>query len=146
MIDAETRSRIMSSIKSSNTGIERMVRKGLFSLGYRYRIHGKGLPGRPDIVLPKYNAIIFVHGCYWHGHDCGIFRMPRTNSAFWERKIARNQERDILNTITLQLAGWRVAVVWECAVVGVKGDANAVVKQLSSWLLRGDDWLEIRGN
>jgi DNA mismatch endonuclease (patch repair protein) len=145
-IDAETRSRMMASIKSGNTGIECAVRKGLFSIGYRYRIHGKGLPGSPDIVLPKYSATIFVHGCYWHGHDCGIFRMPKTNSMFWARKIARNQERDMLNIMTLQLVGWRVAVVWECALVGARGDTKAVVEQLSNWLQLGDDWLEIRGN
>lgn len=110
----EQRSRNMSHIRSSNTKPEEMVRKRLFSKGFRYRKNVKGLPGTPDIVLKKYNTAIFVHGCFWHMHDCGKFRWPSSNQDYWTPKILGNVERDKRNQKQLEKMGWNVLVVWEC--------------------------------
>lgn len=110
----ETRSYNMSRIRSKDTKPEEVIRKHLFSKGFRYRKNVKKLPGQPDIVLPKYKAIVFVHGCFWHMHDCGSFRWPSTNQEYWEKKIRRNVERDIYNEKTLKASGWNVITVWEC--------------------------------
>lgn len=110
----EQRSRNMSHIRSSSTKPEEMVRKRLFSKGFRYRKNVKGLPGTPDIVLKKYNTAIFVHGCFWHMHDCGKFRWPSSNQDYWTPKILGNVERDKRNQKQLEKMGWNVLVVWEC--------------------------------
>jgi DNA mismatch endonuclease (patch repair protein) len=94
IISPERRSALMSRIRGKDTGIEVTVRKGLHHLGLRYRLGGGGLPGRPDIVLPMYRAVVFVHGCFWHGHVCPLFRLPKTRMAFWQAKIDANRERD----------------------------------------------------
>lgn len=108
---------MMSGIRGKNTKPEIIVRRLLHSLGYRFRLHGKDLAGRPDIVLPKWRTVIFVNGCYWHGHgDCHLFRVPKTRKEFWVNKIVSNQLRDQRNHAALQDAGWKVLVVWECAV------------------------------
>ena len=104
----------MSQIRSTNTKPEEKVRKYLFSEGFRYRKNVKTLPGKPDIVLPKYRTVIFVHGCFWHRHNCGRFRWPASNADYWKPKIIRNAERDIVNREELQKQGWKVLVVWEC--------------------------------
>ncbi|MBN2372183.1 DNA mismatch endonuclease Vsr [bacterium] len=117
VFDKATRSKIMASIKSTDTQPEIKVRKFLFSKGFRYRLHGKDLPGSPDIVLPKYKTVIFVNGCFWHGHPCKIGsgkRMPKSNSKFWERKIKRNINRDLRTKKQLMSLGWKVITVWEC--------------------------------
>lgn len=107
----------MSQIRSVNTGPEIIVRKQLHAAGYRYRLHVKSLPGRPDIVLPRYRTVIFVHGCFWHRHeDCRNAATPRTRPAFWQEKFAKNIERDRLVSSLLIAAGWKVEVVWECEV------------------------------
>ena len=111
---AESRSRNMSHIRSTNTKPEEMVRKYLFSKGFRYRKNDRRLPGCPDIVLPKYNTIIFVNGCFWHKHDCPRFVWPSTNVEYWVPKITANVERDHKNYKTLRSMGWNVIVVWEC--------------------------------
>ena len=114
---AEKRSAIMRAVKSSDTKPEIALRKALFALGYRYRLNVKALPGKPDIVLPKYKTVIFVHGCFWHGHDCKRgSRIPKTNRAYWTEKIARNKIRDAKNIDALSKLGWRVLVIWECEV------------------------------
>ncbi|MDE6370297.1 MAG: very short patch repair endonuclease [Duncaniella sp.] len=111
------RSRNMAAIKGKNTKPEITVRKFLFSKGLRYRIHVSNLPGRPDIVLPKYKTVVFVDGCFWHGHDgCKYFRLPKTNIQFWKDKIDRNISRDARDTETLHKLGWRVFRVWECNI------------------------------
>ena len=110
----KVRSYNMSRIRSGNTKPEILVRKYLFSRGFRYRIHKKGLPGKPDIVLPKYNSVIFVNGCFWHHHNCGRFVWPITNEGYWQKKITRNVERDQSNTQALEDQGWKVFVIWEC--------------------------------
>lgn len=105
----------MRAVKSTNTKPEVKLRKALFALGYRYRLNVKTLPGKPDIVFPKYNTVIFVHGCFWHGHDCKRGRrIPKTNRAYWTDKIARNKARDIKHVKALADLGWRVITVWEC--------------------------------
>lgn len=113
--DKETRSYNMSCIKGKNTKPEEIVRKYLFSQGFRYRKNDKKLPGTPDIVLPKYKTVIFVNGCFWHGHEgCRYFVVPKTNTEFWVNKIEANRQRDIRKINDLQALGWKVIVVWEC--------------------------------
>lgn len=110
----EVRSYNMSRIRSTNSKPEESVRKYLFANGFRYRKNDKRYPGKPDIVLPKYKTVIFVHGCFWHMHDCGRFVWPTSNEEYWKTKIARNIERDESNVAALKQAGWNVLVVWEC--------------------------------
>ena len=112
---SEQRSRNMSAIKSKNTKPEIKVRKVLHSMGYRFRLHSKDLPGSPDIVLPKYKTVIFVHGCFWHRHEnCKYATTPKTRSAFWESKFNENIKRDRTNQNNLIKLGWKVLVIWEC--------------------------------
>ncbi|QDT93852.1 very short patch repair endonuclease [Gimesia algae] len=108
------RSKLMSRVRSKDTKPEKIVRKLLHSTGYRFRLHRKDLPGKPDIVLPKYHAAIFVHGCFWHGHDCPKGRRPITNREFWDDKLEKNKKRDARNTKLLKSEGWKVIVIWEC--------------------------------
>lgn len=116
VLTPEQRRRNMSRIQGRNTSLEMLLRRGLHARGLRYRLHRKNLPGCPDIVFPKYRVCMFVHGCFWHGHDCKLFRMPTTNVEFWEKKIARNRERDRQAVESLLEMGWQVLVLWECAV------------------------------
>lgn len=111
----EQRSYNMSRIRNKNTKPEELIRKYLFSQGFRYRKNDVRLPGKPDIVLPKYKAVVFVNGCFWHGHiGCRYFVWPKNNAEFWKKKINDNIERDEKNYILLKELGWRVLVVWEC--------------------------------
>lgn len=113
--DKKTRSYNMSQIKGKNTKPEELVRKYLFSQGFRYRKNDKRLPGSPDIVLPKYKTVIFVNGCFWHGHEgCKYFVWPKSNQVFWKNKIETNIARDKKQTKALEELGWKVVVVWEC--------------------------------
>lgn len=109
------RSYNMSRIRSKDTKPELMVRKFLFAQGLRYRLYDKNLPGKPDIVLPKYKTLIFIHGCFWHGHDgCRYFVIPKTRTEFWINKIDRNKTRDLANTYRLRLLGWSLIIIYEC--------------------------------
>ena len=108
----------MSRVRSRDTAPELMVRRGLHARGLRFRLHRDDLPGRPDLVFPKFGAVIFVHGCFWHGHDCPLFRWPQTRRKFWHEKISKNQERDQLALSCLADQEWRVLTVWECALRG----------------------------
>jgi DNA mismatch endonuclease vsr len=110
----EARSRNMARIRSVNSRPEEIVRRYLFAHGLRYRKNVRAIPGCPDIVLRKYRVIIFVHGCFWHHHDCGRFVWPTTNESYWRKKIARNVTRDEENMRLLSYVGWRVFVIWEC--------------------------------
>ncbi|WP_312252579.1 very short patch repair endonuclease [Stenotrophomonas sp.] len=114
----EQRSAQMSRIRGSNTKLEVLVRKGLHARGLRYRLGGAKLPGRPDIVLPKYRTVVFVHGCFWHGHDCPLYRLPKTRPEFWADKIGKNRARDQRVTSELEAMGWGVLTVWECSLRG----------------------------
>ena len=113
----EQRHRCMSAIKGKDTKPEIMVRKYLFSRGLRYRVNDKKLPGSPDIVMKKYGVVIFIDGCFWHGHKgCRYYHLPSTNTDFWKAKISRNIARDYVNNVDLELAGWKVIRIWECEV------------------------------
>ncbi len=133
--DKKTRSYNMSRIKGKDTKPEVMVRKYLFSQGFRYRKNDRRLPGTPDIVLPKYKTCIFVNGCFWHGHEnCRYFVVPKTNTDFWMNKINRNIERDKENFDALKQTGWKVIVVWECQLKKDKRETTlaklvSVIKQ-----------------
>ena len=117
IVSPETRSRMMAGIRGKDTKPEIIVRRLLHKLGYRFRLHRKDLPGRPDIVLPKWKTVVFVNGCYWHGHEnCELYRTPKTRSEFWEAKIAGNRKRDETNYQRLREEGWKVILIWECAV------------------------------
>ena len=111
----------MAAIHSASTTPERRLRHALWSQGFRYRVNDKRLPGKPDIVLPKYRTVIFIHGCFWHGHkDCKYYTVPKTNSAFWMAKVARNQERDQEVWRKLEAIGWSVIIAWECELKKAK--------------------------
>lgn len=144
VVDRETRSRMMSNIKGRNTKPELMVRSLLHARGFRFRIHRKDLPGKPDIVLPKYKAIIFIHGCFWHGHqNCRLFRLPASRTEFWEAKISRNQENDIKAMHLLLDSGWRICTIWECAIRRSRKDPALLMEMLTAWLAGTEPLLEI---
>ena len=127
---------MMSGIKGKNTKPEVSIRRALHARGFRYRIHVNNLPGKPDLVLPKYKAVVFVHGCFWHGHTCRYFKIPKTRADFWLEKIGKNQTRDNLQIASLIEQGWRVAVVWECAVKNNKNRrSNLLINLIVGWLL-----------
>lgn len=145
-VDSETRSRIMSRIRDRNTRPELIVRRGLHALGFRFRLHRRDLPGKPDIVFPKYRAVILVNGCFWHGHDCHLFRWPRTRQDWWRAKIGRNQIRDEENRQALAQAGWRILEIWECALKGkMRMPGEAVIQQAAHWLESDSARAEIQG-
>ena len=126
---SEQRSRNMSAIKSKNTKPEIKVRKVLHSMGYRFRLHRKDLPGSPDIVLPKYKTVIFVHGCFWHRHEnCKYASTPKTRQEFWEAKFRENINRDKLNQENLSSKGWKIIVVWECEINDKDFDLSRLFK------------------
>lgn len=118
VVDTATRSRMMSGIRGRDTKPERIIRSALHRLGFRFRLHSSTVPGRPDLVLPKYRATIFVNGCFWHGHDCALFKWPATRRTFWRQKINANRRRDQVVQAKLRNAGWRQLTIWECAIRG----------------------------
>lgn len=133
--DQAARSRNMSAIKGKNTRPEMLIRKALHARGMRFRLHVKRLPGCPDIVLPRYKAVIFVNGCFWHGHRCHLSRTPKTRQEFWLGKISGNMNRDRLAHDQLLDAGWRLGVVWECAIKGrTKHTLDSITDELENWL------------
>ncbi|WP_429436579.1 very short patch repair endonuclease [Paraburkholderia sp. GAS33] len=125
MIDTltkEARSKLMSRVRQKNTDPEVRLRKRLHAEGLRYVLHPAALPGRPDIAFPKYQAVVFVHGCFWHGHECRAGRLSSTNREFWSGKIAANRARDARKVAELEGLGWKVATVWECETKGSRLD------------------------
>lgn len=145
IVDRTTRSRMMSGIRGKDTKPELLIRRGLHALGYRYRLHDPKLPGRPDLVFARHKAVIFVHGCFWHGHDCPLFRLPSTRTDFWKGKIQGNRNRDDRAVASLMSQGWRVAVVWECALRGSGVHPEHVIRQLAEWLGSKHPRIEVRG-
>ena len=145
-LDGRSRSRLMASVRSKNTAPEVAVRKALHARGFRYRTHVAKLPGKPDIVLPRFRAAILVHGCFWHGHDCPLFQRPATRRDFWDAKIRRNQERDAEVRNALRVAGWRCLTVWECALRG-RGKRRFVhlIDDVAAWVRSGQAAGEFRG-
>lgn len=125
----------MSAIRARDTKPEMLIRSGLHRMGYRFRLHEKRLPGKPDLVFPSRNAAIEVRGCFWHGHDCHLFRWPATRGEFWREKIAANIARDVRNRVALLEADWRLAEVWECRLRGrEKLPVQAVLDRLAGFL------------
>jgi DNA mismatch endonuclease (patch repair protein) len=119
IVDPATRSRMMAGIKGKDTKPEMAIRRMLHAAGFRFRLHDMRFPGRPDLVLPKYRAVVFVHGCFWHGHqNCLMFRLPKSRADFWEKKISQNKSRDERYVTQLLGIGWRVLIIWECATKG----------------------------
>ena len=136
----------MSGIRGKDTSPELLIRKALFRKGFRYRLHYPGLPGKPDLVFPKYRAIVLINGCFWHGHGCHLFKWPKTRHEFWKDKISGNVERDHRNLGELHELGWRVLVVWECAVKGKQRlSSEEVVTRVAKWLRSGANDMEITG-
>ena len=128
---SEQRSRNMSAIKSKNTKPEIKVRKVLHSMGYRFRLHSKDLPGSPDIVLPKYKTVIFVHGCFWHRHEnCKYASTPKTRQEFWNKKFNENINRDKINQENLSSKGWKIIIVWECEIKNKKINLEQIFKNV----------------
>jgi len=146
VVSPEKRSQMMAGIKGKNTKPEIAIRKALFAQGWRYRIHDKRLPGTPDLVFPGRKAVIFVEGCYWHGHDCHLFRLPSSRTEFWAKKIEGNRQRDIRVREELQTLGWRHLTVWECALKGrTRLPFPAVVDTIVEWLESPEPVGEIEG-
>jgi DNA mismatch endonuclease, patch repair protein len=138
---------MMAGIRGKNTKPELIIRRGLHSRGFRYLLHDKRLPGKPDLVFPKYRAVIFVHGCFWHGHDCHLFRWPKTRKGFWRKKIERNRERDESALDALANADWRICIIWECALKGRTKLVNAeTLRRCSLWLPTRRKYLELKGS
>ena len=136
----------MSSIRAKDTRPEMIVRRGLHARGFRYRLHDRRFPGRPDLVFPQRRAVILVHGCFWHGHNCHLFKWPKSRAEFWRRKINGNRERDSSNMTRLRAAGWRVLVIWECALRGrLRRPVDAVLDEAGRWLRSGDRDCELIG-
>jgi len=136
----------MSGIKGKDTKPELVIRKGLHARGFRFRLHDKKLPGKPDLVFPKYKAVIFVHGCFWHGHDCHLFKWPSSRPEFWRNKITRNRQKDSSVAEELHNLGWRILVIWECAIKGkTRMKLDKILSQVSGWLLGGTCDYQIRG-
>ena len=142
VVDAPTRSRMMSTIRGSNTGPELRLRRALHTAGLRFRLHRKDLPGRPDIVLPRHRLVIFVHGCFWHRHEgCRNATNPATRPEFWKDKFRSNVNRDVRNETLLVEAGWRVGIVWECSIK--KHAPEYLVAEIRGWLAGSSPRLEI---
>jgi DNA mismatch endonuclease, patch repair protein len=135
VVDAATRSRMMAGIRGTDTAPEKQVRSMLHRNGFRFSLHRKDLAGKPDIVLPKYSAVIFVHGCFWHRHRCHMFKWPKSNAKFWRDKINSNAKRDKRDVALLLKNGWRVLTVWECALKGARAmQKDRLCKRVAAWL------------
>lgn len=129
----------MAGIQGKNTKPEMVVRRALHAAGFRYRLHFKGLPGKPDLVFPKYRTVIFVNGCFWHKHNCKLFKWPKTRPEFWRQKITGNVDRDKKNITILKGLGWSVITTWECTFKGKSNDAIRIeIDRLTEALLNSD--------
>ena len=147
VVSSETRSRMMSGIRHKDTKPELLIRKALHGRGFRFKLHDKSLPGKPDIVLPKYHAVIQIHGCFWHGHDCHLFKWPSSRSGFWREKISGNKQRDDQDLQAVRNLGWRVFLIWECALKGKQRlPFEQLIELVENWLLVGNQFVEIKGD
>jgi DNA mismatch endonuclease, patch repair protein len=146
IVSPEVRSRMMSGIRGKDTKPEIVIRKALHQQGFRYRLYDKNLPGKPDMVFAGRRAVILVHGCFWHGHDCHLFKWPSSRPEWWRAKIEANWQRDTVVMQALQTANWRVLTIWECAVKGKhRHPVETVATRAALWLDSGNGNLEIRG-
>lgn len=146
VVPPDVRSRMMAGIRSKDTKPELALRRGLHALGFRYRLHIKDLPGKPDLVFTRHGAVLFAHGCFWHGHDCHLFKWPSTRVDWWREKIERNRALDARAVASLAARGWRVGVVWECALKGrSRRPLESVIDSCAAWLRSNATSFEIRG-
>jgi DNA mismatch endonuclease (patch repair protein) len=146
VVSPEVRSRMMSGIRGSNTKPELVLRRALHAEGFRFKLHDSALPGKPDLVFVRHKAVLFAHGCFWHGHGCALFKWPATRPEFWRAKITRNQAVDRNAIARLLSDGWRVGIVWECALKGrSRLPHTTVTAKCVKWLLGKRKRLEIRG-
>lgn len=146
VVQPEVRSRMMAGIRGRDTRPEKLIRGGLHAMGFRYRLHPADVPGRPDFVLPRYRAAVFVHGCFWHGHGCQLFRMPDNNRNFWKAKIASNMARDVEVSKLLRKAGWRQLTIWECAIRGpAQLGLTEVLRRSAEWIRGAGQSRSIKG-
>ena len=147
IVDGQTRSRMMAGIRSKDTRPEISVRNALHRRGYRYRLHNPKLPGKPDLTFTSRKAVVMISGCFWHGHNCHLFKWPSTRDIFWRTKISRNRDRDAEVLQNLESLGWRVLVVWECALRGrTRKPFEKVIDSISLWLDVGLTSADIKGD
>lgn len=147
VLTPEQRRLNMSRIRGRDTKPEMLIRRGLHARGLRYRLQDRKLPGRPDLVFPKYRVVILVHGCFWHGHSCPLFRLPATRPEFWATKISSNQQRDKKSQEALRAAGWRILTVWECSLKGPARMPVELMLDSCTQFIRGNaDVQEIAGH
>lgn len=146
-VSKETRSRMMATVRSKNTATEFEVRRRLFARGFRYRLHARELPGKPDMIFPRYHAVVFIHGCFWHNHDCRFSRLPDTRQAWWKEKLEGNRKRDAAVLFMLRDMGWRTLVIWECSfrlpAAGRDAALGQVARRAARFLLSKRRALEI---
>ena len=146
IVDAKTRSKQMSGIRSTNTVPELLIRSMLHKAGFRFRLHTVALPGKPDLWLARYRAVIEVNGCFWHGHDCHLYKLPFTRTEFWLAKISANRVRDSRHLVELELLGIRRLIVWECALKGrLRHDSERLLEVITWWLTSDCESSEIAG-
>jgi DNA mismatch endonuclease (patch repair protein) len=136
----------MAAVRARDTKPELMIRRALHGAGLRYRLNVRDLPGKPDIVLPRYRAVVFVHGCFWHRHECDLFRWPESRTEFWREKLDANAARDVKAADALEEAGWRQAVIWECALKGrKKRNFQDTMQRLIAWIRSDEQAITIGG-
>lgn len=146
VLTKEQRRLNMSRIRGKDTRPELALRRGLHAAGLRFRLHARDLPGTPDIVFPRHGAVVLVHGCFWHGHDCPMFKMPGTRQDFWSTKIAANQERDRRAMAALRSAGWRIMIVWECSLKGIaRLQQETVIARCERFVVGCKQMAEVKG-
>lgn len=146
VVSKAKRSEMMAGIKGKNTKPEIVIRKALHRQGFRYKLHDKTLPGKPDLVFPKYKAAIEVNGCFWHLHGCHLFKWPGSKKEFWKEKLTKNKQRDERNREALEAEGWRLLVVWECALKGkARLPLETVIEECISFLTGSQKHHEIKG-
>lgn len=146
IVSKAVRSKMMAGIRGKDTRPEMVIRRGLHRIGFRYRLHASELPGKPDLLFSRYHSVVFVHGCFWHGHDCHLFKWPSTRTEFWRDKIKRNRIVDRRSVKKLKKDGWRVLVIWECALKGPrKRPLQEILAEASHWIRKGTSVDEIKG-
>jgi len=146
IVSQRKRSKMMAGIRGKNTKPELLIRKGLYKRGYRYRLHYQKLPGKPDIAMPGRKIIILVNGCFWHGHDCHLFKWPASRSEFWKAKISATKIRDRKLNAAYKLLGWRVLVIWECTIKGKKSlQTDVLFDRLELWIRSEEVYGQIHG-
>lgn len=146
IVSKEKRSQMMAGIKSKNTKPELQIREMLFSNGFRYRLHLKNIPGKPDLVLKKHNVVIFINGCFWHMHNCSLFKMPSTREEFWKNKLLYNKQNDVNNIKLLKQNNWRIIIIWECSLKGkYKLTPEQLFNKISKFIYGNQKTIQIRG-